>query len=388
MNTFRLPPVHPVLRPGVEVVYVGPDKVLLRSFSSTVVVTGEFVAALPTLVPLLDGRRTVNDLVEMVGEDFRPETEAFLRLMSDRDILDDADRVGATDLVEHEPRMTAHEEAYWSLQVSADEERIARLQRATVVVAGVGGVGANVARIIAASHIGKLILLDPASVDRGDELFGYSRSDIGRPRVESLAEVLSRTAGTSVVSIPCSVDHVSQLSDLVAEASVILICSDNMSLAGYDRTNETCMQQTTPWVSARIDRSRAAIGPFVVPKQTACFTCFELRNRANADHPREHDAIYRHWKSVDTCPPNWPAIAPFASIVAGHVTVDLLRVLATGQPSIFLNRVTTIDLQTLETRHHAVLKLPRCPSCSRARERPLTAIWDTRSLASAQSSER
>src|SRR5262249_34321735 len=183
------------------------------------------------------------------------------------------------------------------------------------------------------------------------------------------------------VPIAASMVSLSNFDELVSEADLVVLCSDNMSLAGYNLTNEACIRHKTCWVSARIDRSRGIIGPFVVPEQTACFVCFELRSRANSEHPTDHEAIYQHWKEIDSIPDNWPTIAPFVNVIGNYLAIDIQRVLAGNHLSAVFGRILYLDLHTFESRFHEILKLPRCPACSRARERPLTKIWDIRSKA-------
>jgi bacteriocin biosynthesis cyclodehydratase domain-containing protein len=255
-----------------------------------------------------------------------------------------------------------------------------RLQAATVIIVGLGGVGRTVARLLAMAGVGRLVLLDPNSVRSSDVSLGCNAVHVGRPIVNALAAELAAHRAELVPMIG-SVDEVPDWDRVVADASLIILANDDMSLAGYDRVNQACLEHETPWVSARIDRSRGIIGPFVVPKQTACFTCFELRSRVNAEFPQDHEALHRHWKGCGESPDTWPMIAPFVEMVGACVALDAQRVLGAKALSAFLGRILHWDLHGFESRFHELLKLPRCPACSRARERPLEKIWDLRPAA-------
>lgn len=385
MQHYPALPPFPCLRPGTELVPVDRENVLLRSFSGTVLLSGEFVSSeLPALLPRLDGSRSVHELFEMVGEDFRPELEKFLQLMTEKNILYPGDSARADSRPQEPSVLTAHERAYWSLDAATATDAVRHLQSSTVVLANLGGVGVSIARALATSGVGKLVLLDADSVRPSDELFGYGAEHVGKPRVETIAADISNLECKDITTIVSTVDGASNWDQIVSGATVVILCSDNMSLAGYDRTNEACIRHGTRWVSARIDRGRGIIGPFIVPEQTACFACFELRNRANSDHPKDHEMMYRHWKQMDVCPESWPAVAPFSSIIGNYVALDLLQVLAGNHVSAFFGRVLHLDLRTLESRFHSILKLPRCPACSRGRTRPLTRIWDIRPASDAK----
>jgi bacteriocin biosynthesis cyclodehydratase domain-containing protein len=356
----KLPPIPPFprLQHGVEAVPVDDGKVLLRSFTGSVMLSGDFVTVvLPSLLPLLDGRHAIEDLAAEIGEAFRPEIEDFLTLIGRKGFLgkappEEAEEDGAA--------LSAHDGAYWSLYGTSAGQAAKRLSQSTVAIAGLGDVGTVVATTLAASGVGRLVLADAPE----------------RSRVEAVALFLRRRYATRIVTLPAAFEEGAGWEETVAKASVVVLLSDNMSMAGYDRTNEACIRHGVRWVSARIDRQRAVIGPFIIPRQTACFACFEARSRANADHPEDHEALYRHWKEVRGCQSTWPSLLPFAGIVGNFVALDLLRVLAGEHLPAAAGRVIHIELPTMERSVHEVLKLPRCPACSRLRDRNPTKIWD------------
>lgn len=379
MENSLLLPARPRLRPGTEIVTVDHEKLLLRSTSGTVLLSGQFVASeLPELLRLLDGTIALKDITEKVSENARPELERFLSIMMGKGLLCDGYEVGEESSNDHLSGKHSHEEAYWAQYESTTNDALNRLRSSTVLVANLGGVGLNVVRTLALSGVGKIIGIDSNNVRISDALFGYEIEDIGKPRVEAVSSYVVNSGLTSFVPISQSINDLSNFEELVSDADLIVLCSDNMSLADYDITNVACIQQKTPWISARIDRGCGVIGPFVVPEQTACFVCFEMRSRANSEHPADHEAIYRHWKNTESIPDNWPIIAPFVQLVGNYLALDILRVLAEDKLSVVFGRILYLDFHTFGTRFHEVIKLPRCPACSRERERPLTKIWDIR----------
>jgi bacteriocin biosynthesis cyclodehydratase domain-containing protein len=362
---------HPRLQPGIEFIPLSHDSALLRSFAGTLMLSGEFVVAeLPRLLPMLDGTRTVETLLANLGQDYQPELEELLRLMESKGLI-----VAGTD---GNGSSSAHsgERSYWMLDGGDASAAAARLADAAVVLAGLGAVGVAVAGELAACGVGRLTLVDPAAVGPDDVPAGYAPGDVGRARVEVALPAPAPSRRTSVTGVMAAVDAVPGWEQMVEEASLVVHCGDAMTMAGYACTNAACIRTGTPWVSARIDRRRAILGPFVIPGQTPCFTCFELRARANADHPGDHEALYSHWKRSVQPPAGWPLLPPVASIVGGMLALDVVRVLGGGHRSAMAGRILDIDLQTFTIRSHEILKLPRCPDCSRVTTRPLGKIWD------------
>lgn len=370
MNKPLSIPSFPLLQHGVEIVPVEEGKVLLRSFTGSVMLSGDFVAVvLPSLLPLLDGRHGIEELAAEFDETLRPDIEDFLTLIQQKGFLGMAVQPGRED---DAVKLSGRDGAYWSLYGASASEAARRLALSTVVVAGLGEVGKIVATMLAASGVGTLVLVEGATPSvRSD-----GSDEAKASEAEKTGLLLRKQYACRVVTIPAPVDEAADWEETVASASVVAVLSDTMSMNGYDRANEVCIKHGVPWVSARIDRQRAIIGPFVIPNQTACFACFEARSRANADHPEDHEALYRHWKELKVRRDIWPSLLPFAGIVGNFVALDLLRVLAGEHLSAAAGRIINIDLPTMERSVHEVLKLPRCPACSRLRDRRPTKIWD------------
>jgi len=369
MGTF---PRRARLVAGLEIAPLAEGRLMLRSFSATIVLSGEFVTQwVPQLLPRLDGHHDVADLAELVGPDFRSELEALLqRLQEGGFIVAEAAEVPAADPA----TLNSREQAYWSLHASSASEAAQRLAAASVIVAGLGGVGATVARALAAAGVGRLTLIDPSTVGEADLGFGFDARDLGQPRAVALAALLDSRA-TRAEGLDAAIDALSDWDSLVAAAGHVVMCGDTMTLAGYDRANAACIASGTPWLSVRVDRTRAVIGPYVIPAETACFTCFELRNRLNADHPSDEEALTMYRKSTASAKA-WPALASLTAAVGQLVSLDLIQVIGGKRLSAALGRVIHLDPAAFQSRHHEVLKLPRCPACSRLRERPMTRIWD------------
>jgi molybdopterin-synthase adenylyltransferase len=387
MEQFPALPARPCLRPGVEVVPVDSESVLLRSFSNTVMLSGKFVSSqLPDLLHRMDGKATLEEISANASEAGRREIEQFLSLLSSKQLLGEGNSSDTDSALIDGSGVNTHEDAYWSLSGTSADEATRRLESASVVIVDLGGVGLTVTRTLAAAGVGKITAIDPHPVRASDAIFGYKLEDVGKSRVNAVARGISPAKCREFIPRVSTVQDLSDWDDLVAEADLVVLCSDGMSLAAYDATNEACIRHKTRWVSARIDRSRGIIGPFVVPEQTPCFMCYELRTRANADHPEDHEALYRHWKNTEAIPDDWPIIPPLASLVGDYLALDIQRVLGGRQLSMFYGRMFHVDFQTFESRFHEILKLPRCPACSRERARPLTRIWDIRPEAMASAS--
>lgn len=79
-----------------------------------------------------------------------------------------------------------------------------RLRRARVGVAGLGGLGSNIAVMLARSGVGALHLVDFDVVDESNlNRQHYFREHLGRPKTEALAEQLARIDPRIEVDVDC-----------------------------------------------------------------------------------------------------------------------------------------------------------------------------------------
>jgi bacteriocin biosynthesis cyclodehydratase domain-containing protein len=325
-------PGHPRLRKNVTVAFVADGSVLVRGQGGAVSLSGLFVSdALPRLLPCLDGKTSLDALTSTVDAAFQPECREFLRVMQARGFLADGPEPDGG---------SAGRGAFWAQDapggdMAAAARARANLAAARIVVAGQGAVGRALHQALTDGGVGHCTHL---------------------PRT-ALTDAPADDAATR-------------------GASLIILASDGMSLAGVDAINDLTQRTRTPWLLLRIDRSNALIGPYVVPGETACFTCYELRARANAERPDEHQALFHSWRAASDASADFPTPPEYGQIVGNWVALDVMRAIAGGRAPVTAGRIIVLDLKTLGSTTRDILRLPRCPACSRQNALPLTRIWD------------
>jgi molybdopterin-synthase adenylyltransferase len=103
------------------------------------------------------------------------------------------------------------------------------LARSTLLVAGLGGVGSEVAEILVRCGIGRLLLIDNKTIDPPDlsRQTLYTLDDVGKPKALAAVERLSRLTGRTEL-IPCcdTIDR-RELPPRMLECNGWLDCLDN-----------------------------------------------------------------------------------------------------------------------------------------------------------------
>jgi bacteriocin biosynthesis cyclodehydratase domain-containing protein len=271
------------------------------------------VKLLPRLLPLLDGTRTVDEIVGCLGAAVRPAVEHALELLEEHGLLRDGPAVAdGGDTVARLLAASASERSELELT------RI--LAAAQVGVAGSGRAAAEVARSLRGAGIERVVQVDWGRATRADLVFAAP----AREELEYL-EAWNRVA-------------------LAAES---------------------------PWLQLLpFDGRFAAVGPLFVPGETCCYMCYSLRRQANVPYPGEFAALEATPLSASTPPPLVAALAGLTALVAS-------RWLTTADPALpgRLFAVELRPGPSVEAHH--VYRVPRCPACAPASVRPLPWFKET-----------
>jgi len=236
-------PALPLLKPWYRL-SIRETTAVFRYGGSLLEFEGRAAARLlPHLLPLLDGTRTIDEIVAELGEPIRPAVLQALRLLADRGLLAEPMPEGLPPGTRRTVDLLAATDPY-----GRDATTIAAsLSRARVSVSGSGETAAAIAR-----------LLTDAGVEVGDD------------------------------------------ENAPADLAIVAPAAHEVSRA---RTwNERALEHGLPWLQVLpFDGLIAAVGPIFVPHQTACHECYRLRRAANiaAVEDRE-DGAYPSAPAFDT----------------------------------------------------------------------------------------
>lgn len=294
------------------------DRVLLEYGHRLVVLEGGAARQLlPALLPLLDGRRTVGEIVERLGEEVEPAVQR---------VLDALARAGATTagppLPEELPDAVATtaellcEAAGMELAPVAAAER---LERSAVGMAGTGAPAAQIADLLRQSGVGAIERLRKPEDDRSLDL---------------------------VVAVPSPSEH-----DLL------------------ERLNRASLRHGRPWLPVvPFDGVLAAAGPLVVPRESACWQCVRLRRAATVGYADELLLL----GPAPVAPPGCP---PLDAVLAGLAATLALRWLCHRDPVLPGLMLALEQWPRPKLGEHTVYRVPRCPVCSGLAGLAAPATW-------------
>jgi thiazole/oxazole-forming peptide maturase SagC family component len=153
---------------------------------------------------------------------------------------------------------------------------------------------------------------------------------------------------------------------------IIVCCYDQPNLNFFEEINLLSMQKEIPSIFANLDGHRALIGPFVVPEQTSCYSCYIHRFSPNLTFIEEASANQRYKGNLVS---NQTSPSLYALEASFHVISQIVKFYNDASHLCLLNEMLDIDLIDYELNIRPVMRVPRCPQCySKEFNSPRTAI--------------
>lgn len=302
----------------------------------------------------LDGNRDIDQLAAAIPAEL-PEASVArtLRLLHTKGLLVDG-AVGKGSNLSSDP-VLGRQLLFWGRHVgntrAADNEEVIarRLAHASVILIATGLFGAASADLLARSGCNGLKVMawdDDGPVTEGTDFL----------------EAAAMAGPASLASVERFVR------EWLFEADLVVTATRNAPDALFEVINRLCLNAEKPWLRGNLDASSLELGPYVHPHSSACFACLRLRRRSAdplaIERELDHGARSRS-ESRDGIPPVGEALFA-ATLGASYLTGEVIRVVTGVAMPALLNRVLTVHPLTGEQHDNRVLRVPRCPECSRA----------------------
>ncbi|WP_083788416.1 HesA/MoeB/ThiF family protein [Frankia sp. EAN1pec] len=218
-----------------------------------------------------------------------------------------------------------------------------RLRGATVLVAGVGGVGGAAATYLAAAGVGRLVLVHPGALEEPD----LNRQTLMRPewiggsRVACAEQTLrAHHPGVEIVAIDRELSQLPELGRLVAEADVVVDARHNFP----DRylLNDTCVAARTPAVVAAMNATEGNM--LVVRPGSPCLRCVFTEGDPS-------------WQ-----PLGFTVLGAVSGMVGCLAATEAIKIISGfGEPA--AGRLLQFDLWDLDFQVLRARRDPHCPTC-------------------------
>ncbi len=352
----------------------GDEKLLFVSEARRITLKGQSLREFfRSAMPLLDGRHSVAEICEATAEDFdAADLIRGLELLLAQGLLSDGAELDEP-APESWPERTPQLNLWHDLRLDPVAVQ-ARLCERTVAVVGLSGAGAVAALALAQAGVGRLLLADGAPVGAADGYLAptYAPAEAGLPRTEALRQRIAASVPDARVELrgeSMASDEAVQAA--VSGADMVLCCLDSGRMSTIYKLNRVCLALSMPWLTAATAGTEVLVGPLMRPPHTPCYLCYRMRLVAAAENPEGEYAVQAmldRRKRDDS--PNHEGLV-FGEGLAGHLAaLEVLKALIDWSSAAIDGQLLVLDLMTLVTTRHRVLKKPWCPACQAAAAAP------------------
>jgi len=226
-----------------------------------------------------------------------------------------------------------------------------RLLAAHALVIGAGGLGSPVALYLGTAGVGTITLVDHDTVDLTNlqRQIAHNLARVGQPKATSAAlSIHAINPDVRVVALQERVDA-KRLDQLVADADVVLDCSDNF--ATRHAVNAACVAHGKPLVSGAAIGFDAQISVYDTRlNDTPCYACVF-----------PPDGTYEEQRCA-----TMGVFAPLVGIIGSMQAAEALKLLA-GTGTSLAGRLQMLDARAMEWSEIGLTRVPGCPVCARHR---------------------
>jgi molybdopterin/thiamine biosynthesis adenylyltransferase len=222
-----------------------------------------------------------------------------------------------------------------------------RLLDSHALVIGAGGLGSPVALYLGTAGVGRLTLVDHDTVDVTNlqRQIAHNLSRVGQPKADSArASIAAINPDVQVRALRQRADA-ARLAQWVAEADVVLDCSDNF--ATRHAVNAACVHARKPLVSGAAIGLDGQISVYDTRTAAApCYACLFPPDVAFEEVACATMGVF----------------APLVGIIGTMQAAEALKLLA-GVGTSLAGRLLMLDARTMHWEEVRLARQPHCPVC-------------------------
>ncbi|MCG9555510.1 HesA/MoeB/ThiF family protein [Vibrio sp. Isolate31] len=217
-----------------------------------------------------------------------------------------------------------------------------------VLVIGCGGLGNAAALYLAASGVGKIVLVDDDCIDSSNlqRQIAFKESDLGTAKVDALKLKLSERNGRSQVRNINKRMAESQLKLEVMLADVVLDCTDNFTTR--QQVNQACFEANTPLISGSAIGWKGQFIVFDYQNQQGCYHCL---------------FPFDHYPQITRCSDSG-IIGPVVGTIGNLQALAAIQRISSGEFQVATHQLKLFDGKTMNWQNLMVMQDIECPVCN------------------------
>jgi molybdopterin-synthase adenylyltransferase len=222
-----------------------------------------------------------------------------------------------------------------------------RLLRAHALVVGAGGLGSPAALYLGSAGVGRITLVDHDHVDVTNlqRQIAHTLARVGQPKTESARQAIAAINPDVQAHALVQRADAATLAELVAQADVVLDCSDNF--ATRQAINAACVRARVPLVAGAAIRFDGQVSVYDARDPACpCYACVF-----------PPDAAFEEVQCATL-----GVFAPLVGIIGTLQAAEALKILA-GVGTSLAGRLLMLDARTMQWSEMRVVRQPQCAVC-------------------------
>lgn len=222
------------------------------------------------------------------------------------------------------------QEMYFHM-LSGELKSVSHYKNKQILILGLGGIGSIVAELLVRAGFENFNIIDYDKVEKSNLIrqTAYYYNDVGKLKTDALLEKML------LINSKCNInsENIKVLNEKDIEqhinAADFIVCTLDKPIRKIRRIiNDTCVKYKKPVIFSGFAEHVGMVGPFVVPKKSACLSCI---NNENSEE---------YLNNVS----NAPSFGPLCSIIASLVSSEVINYFVHFNPNNLIGCTLMINM--------------------------------------------
>jgi hypothetical protein len=249
-------PRKPRLAPWVTLVDLGDSRMQLRGAEFSFTLQHPlFIETFQSVHTLLDGQRTVEEILSSSDPKYLPTTITFLlKMLRANGVLQEGVISPPPPLTPENLKENETLVQFFSHFVLDPVGTLALLHKARVALIGSDSITNRIHKGLLGMGFGSLIEIEGLSAKTA-----YDPTQLHKEVIDQLKEV-----------------------------DFLIVCQDTTDHRFFQTLNAVCHETGTRWMHVAISGTKGLMGPTIIPHQSACYVCYDKRVASNASELQDY----------------------------------------------------------------------------------------------------
>lgn len=218
-----------------------------------------------------------------------------------------------------------------------------------ITILGVGGIGSVVAEMLVRAGFINLTFVDSDLVESSNLIrqIGYNYQDVGQNKLICITEHLKSINPNVNINVKNTfIDDFDKLEPIIKNTDFVVCTFDKPFRIIRPMVNHICVKYEKPVLFSGFAEHVGMVGPFVIPKKTACLKCIE----------KEHLSPINNIEIT-------PSYGPLCGVIGNLVADEVLNYFLKFKKTTLQNKTLMVNLYNHKNKIVKWHKDKICPVC-------------------------